>query len=756
MNAIMDPIPTALVDQQREFDAAAFDDQWAAPPVLKRYLHLALRWKWVILGTIVTCVALGLVLTLLTAPTYTATSQIEISREQKKITNVEGVDSSQGGQDLEFYETQYALLKAPSLAERVVRTLDLVHADYFFAGSGVKLDPKKFGETKGSPLTQQQIERREKRAEAILLKNVLIEPVRRSRLVKVNYTSENPDLSALIANTWTQQFIKSSMDRNFASTADARRFLEDRLTALKAKLEESERASVTYATNKGIVALETTRDSGGKMVGQRTLAAADLEALNASLSEAISERIAAQSRAMGGGDASPEALGNAAISDLRRQRGEAASDYAKLLVQFDPGYPAARALQEKIRSLDQAISRETSRVSSSRSQAYREAVAKETRLRGEVAKLRTELDTQQRDSIQYGIYQREADTNRQLYDALLQRYKEIGVAGTVGVNNIAIVDRADVPTTPSAPSLPKNIALALLIGIVLAAGLVFALEQVDEGVVNQQQITRVLNLPLLGYTPLTEEALLDELADSKSELAEAYFSIHSNLAFTTPHGFPRSLMVTSTRAGEGKTTTSAALARIIGRTGKTVLLIDADMRSPSIHGLFNIRNKAGLSNLLAGGETLASVVAESPFKGLSILTSGPMPPSPGELLSGDRLKMLIAEMLEHFDHVVIDAPPVLGLTDAPLIGNAVEGCVYVIQAGGVPVRGVRSSLQRLRMIRANIFGAVLTKLNQRDVGYGYGYGYGYGSGYGYGFAERGTDVVRTGDDNGDRWPKLPA
>jgi succinoglycan biosynthesis transport protein ExoP len=706
--------------------ADPYDDQTHMVPVLKQYIHTVIRWKWVVIAAIAACLVIGLINTLLTPPTYTASSQIEINREQKKVTNVQGLDSAQG-LDNEFYATQYALLKAPSLAQRVVKKLDLAHNSAFFAAAGVSPDTDELSSTKAVPLTGAQLNQlksRERLAANLLLGHIAIEPVQISRLVKVSFTSRSASMSALIANAWTQEFIGASMDRQFAATADARNFLEGRLASLKIKLGESERQTVTYATSKGITALETGRDAQGKSLGQRTLAAADLEALNTALAQATTERIAAASRvATKRGDVSPEALSNPAISDLRKQRSEAAAEYAKLLIQFEPGYPAAQALAAKIRSLDGAISRETARVTASRGQSYQEALAKENALRAEVQKLRVQFDTQQRDSIQYGIYQREADTNRQLYDALLQRYKELGIAGLVGVNNIAIVDVAEAPTGPSAPSLPKNMALALIIGLGLAAVLVLALEQIKEGIVDPDQVTRGLNLPLLGYTPIAENEPLSELENPKAELSEAYFSIHSNLAFATSHGLPKSFIVTSTKPGEGKSTTALALARIAGRTGKRVLLVDADMRKPSLHHRFEIENQEGLSNLLAGGDNLMALVHAAPFKGGFILLSGPTPPSPAELLSGDRMRSLVEDMLRHFDHVIIDAPPVLGLTDAPLLASNVEGCVFVIQAGESSIRTIRASLRRLLMVNAHIFGAVLTKLSRRDVDYGYGYGY---------------------------------
>ncbi len=725
MNMSANPVEAPAADSLYEAGQA---DLLSVPPILTQYWHAALRWKWAILGIILSCLIAGLLMTLLTSPRYTAHSQIEISREQKNITKVEGIESAEAGRDLEFYETQYSLLQANSLAERVARKLGLARNDAFFAAHGVQLDEAKFGSVKIGRLSREQNVERDKAAVNLLKLNIAIAPVRKSRLVNVHYTSQSPQLAALIANTWTQQFIDASMDRKYDSTADAREFLEKRLTALRERLEQSERDVVEYASKKDIVALNNLRDPEGKTQIQRTLVANNLEALNAALTAAISERIAAESRSAGriASDSSPEALSNSAISELRKRRAEAAADYARLMVQFEPGYPAARALAEQIRSLDGAIARETSRVSTGRAMAYQEALKRERNLRAQVEAVKSRLDIQQRDSIQYNIYQREADTNRELYDALLQRFKEIGVAGVVAQNNIVIVDKADVPDKPSAPNLLKNLGVALALGFALAAAAAIGLEQIDEGVRDPSQVRRALNLPLLGYVPETEQIALDELDDPKSHISESYFSIRSNLAFTTSHGLPKSLMVTSTRPAEGKSTTALALATIIGRTGKSVLLIDADMRSPSMHVYVGAQNLVGLSNLLAGADDYSGLIIETKHKGVSVLPAGPTPPSAAELLSNDRMKILIEDMLRKFEHVIVDAPPVLGLTDAPLIGRAVEGCVFVIQAEGVAIRGIRASVDRLRMVDIRIFGAVLSKLKQRNAGYGYGYGYGYG------------------------------
>ena len=521
---------------------------------------------------------------------------------------------------------------------------------------------------------------------------------------------------------------------------DAAQFLENRLGDLRGKLENSERDLANFANAHDIITLTRTIGPDGKTQVERTLAAANLENLDGALASATASRIQAESQLVGQRiGANSDVLNNVAIGQLRQQRAQVAADYAKLLDQFDPQYPAAQALHDQLASLDASIAREENRVVATRDTNYREAVEHEQRLRQQVDLLKGKLTQQQRDSIQYNIFQREVDTNRQLYESLLQRYKEIGVAA-VGANNISIVDVAGVPEKPSSPKLVVNMALSLLFGALLSAALIYALSRMDETLRNPLQVNQLLNKPLLGSTPQTSDDVLDLLRDPKSELSEAYFSIRSNLAFLTDHGVPRSIMVTSSRAAEGKSITSAALAAVLGRTGKRVLLIDADMRSPSLNGFFGTTSEFGLSNILSGDDSWAKATVTTDWTGIDVLPSGPIPPNAAELLSSDRFSLLVAEYAARYDCVVVDSPPILGLADAPLISRAVEGCIFVTEAGGLPVRALKSSLNRLETAHAHLFGVVLTKIKTHTGGYGYGDGYGYGYGYGHGIDAAGTEA----------------
>jgi polysaccharide biosynthesis transport protein len=703
-------------------------------PLLIKYFQIALRWRWLIAAIIATCLAIGVITLMLAPSVFTAQSQIEISREQKNITSVEGLNSGYGGNSEEFYDTQYQLLRAGSLAERVARDMKLADDASFFAAHGVDL-----GEAK-VPLSAADRKSRESWAAGMLMGGIQINPIRNSSLVNIAYSSQSPAWSARIANAWPQGYIAATLDRGLASTADARQFLEGRLNDLRSKLAKSESDLITFAGQRGIVTLGPARSADGKTDAPQTLVATNLSALNTALMAARTERIAAESRARSpAGENSAEMLQNAAVSTLRARRTDVAAEYARVLVQFEPGYPTARALKAQLDTLDVAIRNEMRSVQGSRQVFYSEALKRENELAAQVNGLKAQFDQQQRDTIQYNVYQREVDTNRQLYDSLLQRYKEIGLSGSVGTTNIAIVDPAKAPGGPSAPNVSSYMIMALLAGVGLSIAAILGLEQIDSGVRSPDDIEQLFNLALLGNVPRTEGDVLTELDDPKSDASEAFQSARAVLSFSTSRGLPATLLVTSARASEGKSTSTYALAMAIARSGKRVLLVDADMRSPSIHKMIGCKNSSGLSNILTGEDVLATAIVSSKVKGLSVLPAGPKPPSTAELLSAETLGQIFERLQAKYDHVLVDGPPVLGMADAPIIGAATEAAVFVIEAEKTPIRAVKHALERLRLVNANVVGVIVSKIDYGRHGLGYGYGYGYGSGYGYDYGKDSSD-----------------
>ncbi|MEO9599250.1 polysaccharide biosynthesis tyrosine autokinase [Parasphingorhabdus sp.] len=705
-----------------------YDDVHHEPPMLLQYWQSVLRHKIAIGAILAVCIALGIIVTLLMTPYFTSTSRIEISREQEYFTNVEGLAGADGaGQNLEFYQTQYSLLESRSLAERVVRAENLASKDSFFATFGV--DPDGSGILTETPKAQSSVQRSErlKMATDLLQEHVSVSPIPGSSLVDVNFESPNAKLSAEIANSWIEQFIASNLDRRFNSTADAREFLEEQLAELKQKLEDSERNLSRYADNKEIITLSSEQTAEGKTVSQKTLASANLEALNAELAEATADRIVAESEAaqqLG----NKNALANGALNSLREERAKAQGEYAKLMVQFEPEYPAAKAIESQVMALNQSIAAEEARSRIGTAARYSEAVEREQKLRSQVNRLKSQFSGERRDSIQYNIFQREVDTNRQLYDGLLQRYKEIGVAG-VGANNISVVDRAERAERPSSPRLLLNVALAILAGLGLAACYVLVMEQIDQTVKDSADLKSKLGIAPLGSIPNFEnEDIAASLTDKKSVAWEAYISIRTSMSFLTDHGVPRSFLLTSTRPNEGKSTSALALAAVLASTGKRILIVDGDMRNPSLHQMIGMKNSAGLSNYLSGSDDLGQLIHQKTSFGFDAMTAGPIPPNAGELLSSTRLQELIARLGESYDTVVIDAPPVLGLADIPLLAASVEGVIFTIEAGGVKLHAIQSALQRIRSSHSNIFGGIVTRVQPQHSGYGYGYAYQYSYG----------------------------
>lgn len=705
-------------------------------PILIRYWTMALRRRWVLLAAILGSLALALIATFLTTPQYTAATTIEISREGQRVVDIKGVENENNIGDLEFYQTQYGLLRSRALAEKVATEMKLdQNASFFemFGKEGLIGEGSMFKVSKPiGGISESARQARVRAAGQILIDNIEVTPQRLSRLVEVAFVSPDPQLSAQIANAWAMHFIQSNLARRFDATSYARQFLEKRLDQLRQRLEQSEKMLVGYASDQRIINLPSAPGTQDQPGVERSLLADDLSSLNAALATAIADQIRAGSRlaAPGNTGALGEAVNNQVIGPLRQKRAELASQYQQVLIRFAPQYLGAREIASQIAELDKSVAREEDRIRTLAKGEYAAATARVETLQGRVNSLKAGYLDERRRSIQYNIYQREADTNRQLYDGLLQRYKEIGIAGGVGTNNVAIVDRADIPQKPSSPRLLVNLLIALLAGMAIGIVAALALEQIDDAISSPEDVERLLALPMLGTIPkaLTETPL-DELADRKSALVESYLSVQTNLQFATHHGTPTSIAVTSTRPSEGKSTTAYAIAHALaqGETGKRVILIDSDMRSPSLHKQMGMNNEAGTSNFLSGSDNLTGLIHRSSLERLSIMTAGPQPPNAAELLTGDRFRQLIALLEKTYDHIVIDSPPVMGLADAPLIASQVEATIFVIESRGIRSALVRIAVNRLIAAKANIVGALLTKFDDRHAfGYYYDYGYGYG------------------------------
>jgi len=707
------------------------------------YWRLALKHRILILVCFFGALAVGAALTFLMTPIYTAQATLQIDREAARVFDSESVTPSESLiQGEEFFQTQYGLLRSRSLAERVIEGLGLASSDEALEAIGVEAPP-----STGSAANRAAL-RRAAALEAVR-ENLSVSPIRGSRLVAVGYNNPDPVVAARIANGFAENFIQANLDRKFQSSAYARTFLEERIAQTKDRLESAERQLVAYAANQQIINISEGGEGGDTSGASRSLTSNNLVALNTALGAARAERVAAEERWRSARTAPlmtlPEVLQNPTIQRLSEQRAVLDASYQQKLSIYQPDYPEMVQLRAQIDEAEGQIQTIAGNIRTSIRSQYEIAANQERSLQAQVTGLTGDvLDLRDR-SIQYNILQRELDTTRTLYEGLLQRYKEVGVTGNITANNISIVDSASPPEKPSKPNLLLNIALAALFGLGLGVVAAFILEALDETLATPDDAEGKLGVPVLGVVPLLEkgQTTAEALANVRSGFSEAYYSLRTALQFSTPDGAPGSLLITSARPAEGKSTTAYAIALSLARVGRRVLLVDGDLRNPSMHRVVGVENDRGMSNLLSGSADLESVVLRTSLDNLFFVPCGPLPPNPAELWGGDRLRQILVEARKNFDHVVIDGPPVLGFADSPLLASAVGGVVFVVESRGTRRGQARGALRRLKVGHANLLGAVLTKFSAKSTSYG---GYDYAYDYHYG--------AETGDQRSGVGPKV--
>jgi capsular exopolysaccharide synthesis family protein len=491
---------------------------------------------------------------------------------------------------------------------------------------------------------------------------------------------------------------------------------------------------VAYAQQEGIINTAGSGSSDGKQEGSDTnsLQGESLVQLNAALGAATARRVGAEGAYREALATGPTSEVNNSVLPLRQELAKLQAEYQQKREFMKPEHPEMLSLQSQISELQRQIASQASQASSGRINGlladYRAALSAEQALKAKVAGLKGDVLNLRGRSIQYTILQREVDTNRSLYDALLQRYKQIGVAGGVGMAPVSIVDRAQVPTFPVKPNLFLNVLFGLGLGLIAGIASAVGLEFLNDTIKSREDVRRKLSLACLGAVPKTSarDSFVEDLKNPTSIISEAYSAIVAALRFSTEEGMPKVLLVTSTRSAEGKSSSALAIAQNFARRERRVLLIDSDLRKPAFKAA---NDRIGLSKLLTTDDPLQAHVVETQHQNLWLLPSGPLPPNPADLLSTGRIRKIVNETKEEFDLVVIDGPPTLGLADAPLLAAAAGSALFVVESGKTRTRAAIEALNRIEATGARIVGATLTKSEENANGYGrYGYGYGYGYG----------------------------
>lgn len=687
------------------------------------------RSRFWVIGIFIGCMLLAIAASLLTTRLYTATAMIEVRQEAEKVLGTEQ-DREGGASRLDsdrFLQTQLDIIRSRTIADTVAQSAGLYRGTTFLDAMHITPENDDDQSAAGRDTSREQVLQ-------VLRKNMTVKYSGTTRIAIVSFTSPDPRLSAKIANAYVEAFIRGNLARKAGSSVYALDFLRGQLREAQERLARSEQAVVDYARRTRIVDAGDAAGSSasGENGRPQSLITAQLVQLNQAYSTAIADRIQAQQKWTQVARLPviniSEVLANSAIQTLLERRAQLEAQYKQQLSTRQADYPGVSEARAQIQETTRQINALAGNIRAGIKNQYDVASARERELSSEIDKLKSETLSEQNQGIELSILRREADTNRQQYEALLRRFNALNAESGVQTNNLSVIDQASIPNRPSWPILPLNIAISLILAMALSGFFVFLREQLFYRLRTPDEVIQALDLQLLGVIPSADSAK-DDLGDVKSAQSEAYASVRTSLSLLSRDGTPRSIVVTSTQQGEGKSTASYAMALAFARLGKRVLLIDVDLRRPNVHRFFGLSNTSGLSNYLSSQVSAEKLVHSTNQPQLDIIVAGDIPPNPAELLNSTRIVDLLNDLLTRYDVVLLDSAPVLGLADAVVLSNVVEATVFVIESAKNSPQIVQNALKRLRQGGGTIVGAILVKFDPGRSGYGttadYGYSYEY-------------------------------
>lgn len=705
------------------------------------YLRVLYKRRWVALPAFLLVFLSGTLTSIRTVPVYEAQTQLLIERDSRRVTSISGaLEDRSSYYDDDFYPTQYRILQSRTLALRTVQALEArgIQPDvppppgFTFSIGGV-ISAVRSGVAALMPAPDQRPATATAAADAesidagkanAFLAGVLVVPVRSSRLVDVRYQSPDPEYAAAAVNELAAQYAAQSIEIRFLASQEAGEWLRAQLEEQRLKVQESEAALQRFKETQDAVSVDDRQN----IVVQR------LTELNAQVTRARIDRINQEAlynrlqemQANGQPlDSFPAVMTNEVVQGLKTEVNAMRSERAQMAARgLGDNFPDVRDLQTRLTAAEARLQIEIDRVAESVRNEYLAARTREESLVRALNSQQGEVLGLDRKSIEYAALEREASANRQLYENLLERANETGVSGEFRGSNVQVVDRAQVPHGPVLPRVQRDITVAALGGLVLALGLAFGFEFMDSRIKSPDEIRTQLGLPFLGLLPIApkadaggEAALLD--TSTPSTFAEAIRGIRTAVLFSSADEGARSVLVTSTGPGEGKTVVSSNLAVSLAQAGQRTLVIDADMRRPRLHEALDRSQEPGLSNVLVGETPLDSAARLTSVPNLWVLTAGHIPPNPAELLGSKKFDSLYNELKGRFDWIVFDAPPVMAVTDAAVLANRVGGVLFVIGSEMTTRQSAVAAIDQLSAAKAKFVGAVLNRVNVKRHSYYY-------------------------------------
>jgi succinoglycan biosynthesis transport protein ExoP len=795
----------SAIERASDSNGSPHSYNYGVDPDAETEVNLLDYWRavrkrlWLVISIVVLVGMLSLIYVARKPDIYQAGSRVQVDLENNAALVGKAPYVFGPTNDPVYFNTQLQILVSPGLMRRVVKTLDLEHNPEFFKGNSTQnrstwqtikrmigLGGRDKTDINAKPKDELQLRNtvaaatsHEDLAEAkrlapyvnAILGGLKVEPVKETRglyketrLIDISFTHTDPEVASKVVNAIAETYVYNNLEKKSETNATTGDFLQKRIAELQQQIRGDEERLVNYSKNNQIISLDANQNT----VVER------LNGLNRQLLDAENARILAESqynaaRVPGKASALAEADEKQAnesetkAADLRQKR-------ALLLVDATEEAPEVKEIDQQITELDRQVKEirghKSNTLLTNLETQYRQTLEREQALRKSFEQQRSETVTQNEAAINYRIIQQEIETNKTLLDNLLQRSKENDVIMASKPNNISIVDYAIAPDGPIGPNRPRTVLIAIFLSLGLGVGLALLLEYLDDTVHSTDEVERLLHLPALAVIPSAlgpgrrrllggsgtlqkrngnpsdnPELLMN--VDTRSPLAESYRHLRTSVLLSTAGRAPRSLLVTSSLPGEGKTTTAVNTAVSLAQTGATVVIIDADMRRPRLRSIFGLSDRAGLSSILSSEMPEADVLAmvsKEESTGLNVLTAGPIPPNPAELLGSDQMRRLLDTLQSQFNHVVVDSPPVSSFTDGVLISSMVDGVLLVVHGGKSSRHVVKRSRQLLQDVGAKIFGVVLNNVNLQSNDYYYYQRY-YGSHYYKGDADEETEKI---------------
>ena len=727
------------IELNRQLGPSAYATLPGHDSPLREYLRVLIKRKWLVFSCLAIIFGVVALATMRSTRIYDAFGSIAINKTDPTILNFK--ESANGGGS-DYYDptdidTEVRILKSDLLALQVIKQLNL------------DKQPE-FGGTEPAPsdslaLTTDALQPDSEKTSTLLAGfkgGLRVTLVPNTRIIEIHYRSADKNLAANVVNTLINTYIEQNFKTRFESTMQASDWLSKQMVDLEMKVQTSQEKLVQYQKQHEILGIDE----------KQNITTSKLDELNKELTAAESDRMGKESiyRLVQSGDpdtaaAAATTAGSGTLGLMERMREQQADlkiQVAQLSTQFGTSYPKVVQLNTQLKEVDAQLQTEMTKVVSRVRSGYLAALQHETMLRQALDNQKQEANKLNESAIEYSLLKRDVESYRTLYEGLMEKLKEAGVTAGLRSNNIRSVDKARVPTYPSEPNVPRNLTFALALGLSTGIGLAFLLEGIDNTVRTPEQAQAISALPSLGMIPLGSRGSIEAAAKRltvassreavelvtqsrpQSQMAESYRALRTSLLLTSLGGPPKVILITSALPQEGKTTTSINTAIVLAQKGTRVLLIDADLRRPSIHKTLGMGPKTGLSNVLTGNATLQqAVVRSSILPTLFVLTAGTPPPNPAELLASSNMRDILAELREQYDHIIVDTPPTLSVTDAVVMSTRADAVVLVIRSGQTTKQALRRARDLLMQVNARVAGVLLNAVDLTSPDYYYYYEY---------------------------------